>query len=246
MINFQDRTIREIACEAPLTIRVFERYKIDFCCGGRVPFAEACQNAGVDPKTVLADLEKVSASSERVGMETRSARELISHIVTSHHVFTRDEIERLVPLAEKVATRHGENLPELIEIRDLVRALGGELLLHMRKEEQMLFPYIERLERASETNGIPSLPPFGTVSNPVRTMMFEHDQAGEMLRKLRVLSSDYAAPEGACPSFTGLYAGLEDLERDLHQHIHLENNILFPRAVEMEKQVFSVPEGTSH
>ncbi|MGD9561254.1 MAG: iron-sulfur cluster repair di-iron protein [Pyrinomonadaceae bacterium] len=240
MYNFQEKTIREIALDAPLTIRVFEKHKIDFCCGGRVPFAEACSNAGVDPSAVLSELESVSASSDpKNDVDTRSARELIDHIVCTHHAFTRAEVQRLMPLAEKVATRHGEHHPELVEIRDIVLTLGNEMLVHMQKEEMMLFPYIEKLERAAETNGSLPLPPFGTVNNPVRMMMFEHDQAGEMLRSIRSLSSDYATPEDACPSFKGLFAGLQDLEADLHQHIHLENNILFPQAIDFETQVFS-------
>jgi regulator of cell morphogenesis and NO signaling len=241
MYNFQDKTIREIALEAPLTIRVFENHKIDFCCGGRVPFTEACKKAGADPLTVLTELDQALKSSPTAGEEAlqKSAAELIEHIVNTHHGFTRGEIERLRPLADKVFSRHGDTHPELAEIRDIFHALADELLMHMRKEEMMLFPYIERLERAADTNGVPSLPPFGTVNNPVRMMIFEHDQAGDMLRKMRLLSSDYTAPEGACPSYKGLYAGLEYLEADLHRHIHLENNILFPQAIDLEKQIFS-------
>lgn len=241
MYNFQNRTIREIALDSPLTIRVFEKHKIDFCCGGRVPFTDACQNAGVDPRQVLVELEQVApAPSIGAEIEKRNACELIGHIVRTHHAFTRSEVERLIPLAAKVASRHGDNLPQLIELRDIVQSLGDELLVHMQKEEVVLFPYIERLDRAADANTTPVLPPFGTVNNPVRMMMFEHDQAGEMLRKLRSLSADYTTPEDACPSFKGLYAGLENLERDLHQHIHLENNILFPQAIDLEKQVFSL------
>ena len=241
MYNFQDKTIREIALEAPLTIRVFENHKIDFCCGGRVPFTEACKKAGADPLTVLTELDQALASSSEANeKEQKTAGELIEHIIRTHHDFTRSEIERLGPLADKVVSRHGENHPELAEIQKLFETLSDELLAHMQKEEMMLFPYIEKLERAATNNGVVPLAPFGTVNNPVRMMMFEHDQAGEMLREMRSLSADYTSPDGACPSYKGFYAGLEYLEADLHRHIHLENNLLFPQAVDLEKQIFAV------
>ena len=237
-----DKTIREIALEAPLTTRVFEEFKIDFCCGGRVPFAEACDKAGVDARLVMERLHPIltnavvdDTSAERMGPSA-----LIDHIVSTHHDFTGTEIARLVPLAEKVASRHGENHPELLEIRDIFHELADELTVHMRKEEMMLFPYIAQLDRASKANRLAPIPPFGTVNNPVRMMMFEHDNAGEMLRKLRELSGDYAAPADSCPSYKGLYAGLEDFERDLHRHIHLENNVLFPQAIELEATLLTV------
>lgn len=242
MLNFDDKTIREIALEAPLTIRVFENNRIDFCCGGRVPFREACENADVDPQTIAAELEAAigeAAMNIAEAAERKLPGELIEHIVSTHHAFTRSEIDRLVPLSEKVAMRHGESHPELLEIRDTFAALGDELLLHMRKEEMMLFPYIGQLERSANTESVPPLPPFGTVNNPVRMMMFEHDQAGEILKKLRLLSDDFTPPEGACPSYKGLFAGLEYFEKDLHRHIHLENNVLFPKAIEMENGALS-------
>jgi regulator of cell morphogenesis and NO signaling len=242
MLNFNNRTIREIALEAPLTIRVFENYKIDFCCGGRIPFAEACEKAGVDPAELTTKLEEVFEQSQAGpagSAERKKAAELIDHIVRTHHDFTRSEFARLLPLADKVAVRHGDHHAELLEIQSVFQKLADEMLLHMQKEEMLLFPYIERLEVASDTNGLPPMPPFATVNNPVRMMMFEHEQSAELLRKLRSLSSDYTAPEEACPSYKGLYAGLEYLEQDLHRHIHLENNILFPQAIELEKGLFA-------
>src|SRR5688572_28437273 len=172
MYNFQDKTIREIALEAPLTVRVFENHKIDFCCGGRVPFTEACKNAGADPIAVLTELDQVlrSPDTDADNDHTKTAGGLIAHIVRTHHDFTRSEIDRLRPLADKVVSRHGETHTELAEIRDLFNDLADELLMHMSKEEVMLFPYIERLERAVDTNGVPPVPHFGTVNNPVRMM----------------------------------------------------------------------------
>ncbi|MCC6825910.1 MAG: iron-sulfur cluster repair di-iron protein [Acidobacteria bacterium] len=241
MENLETKTIREIAIEAPLTIGVFEEHKIDFCCGGGLSFNEACQNAGADPAAVLSELKEVIAkpsTPENDAIETARLAELIDHIVCTHHDFTRSEFKRLSPLAEKVAIKHGENHPELAQIRDIVHTLGNEMFTHMQKEEMMLFPYIEKLERAAEANNIPPMPAFGSVSNPIRTMMMEHDQANEMLHKLREMSKDYTLPEEACPSYQGLYAGLDNIEKDFHRHVHLENNILFPRAVELEDSFY--------
>lgn len=239
MYNFENKTVREIAIESPLTVRVFSNHKIDFCCGGRVPFVQACENAGVDPVLLIKELEEAVASIPAMDEDEKDAAELIAHIIETHHEFTRAEIARLRPLAEKVFARHGNTQTELGEIRDLFNELADELLVHMRKEEVILFPYIQQLERAAEANRMPPFAPFGSVDNPVRTMMFEHDQAGDMLRRLRALSSDYTAPDWACPSYKGLYAGLKFLEADLHQHIHLENNILFPQAVELERRIYN-------
>jgi regulator of cell morphogenesis and NO signaling len=239
MQEFATKTIREIALEAPLTTRVFEEYKIDFCCGGRVPFEEACQKAGVDPAVVqakLATILKGTKGDARPEGEKRTPTELIRFIESTHHVFTRDEIMRLLPLMQKVAGKHGESHPELFEIQRLFNELADDLLPHMRKEEMVLFPYIEQLEAANVRDAAVPIPHFGTVQNPVRMMMFEHETAGALLREMRALSNGYKAPEGACPSYNALYAGIEDLEKDLHRHIHLENNVLFPEAIEMEKK----------
>ena len=242
MQEFATKTIREIALEAPLTTRVFEEFKIDFCCGGRVPFAEACEKAGVDPAVMASRLATVVENAKAQGPvrgDQRSQSELIEFIVATHHAFTREELARLAPLAAKVAGKHGENHPELFEIKRLFDEISVELMPHMAKEEAVLFPYIEQLERAVAAGRTPPMPHFGTVQNPVRMMMFEHEAAGDILKKMRELSNGYSAPEDACPSFKGLYAGIEDLERDLHRHIHLENNILFPRAIETETSVWA-------
>jgi regulator of cell morphogenesis and NO signaling len=242
MQELSNKTIREIALEAPLTTRVFEEFKIDYCCGGRVPFEEACLKAGVEPAAVQAKLDTVLAEATYDTTqhdEQKSASELVSKIVSTHHIFTSNEIARLLPLTEKVASRHGQNHPELLLIKALFEELADELLVHMRKEEHVLFPYIEQVEAASTGKFPAPHAHFGTVQNPVRMMMFEHDRAGDVFRKMRELSSDYTAPQDSCPSFKALYAGYEDLERDLHRHIHLENNVLFPMAIEMETNLIT-------
>ena len=242
MQSISGKTVREIALDAPLTARVFDEFKIDFCCKGRVPFVEACEIAGADPELVFAKLRPIlenfradDSAAERMG-----PTELIDHIVATHHVFTVNEIHRLVLLSEKVAARHGDNHPELNEIRDQFNDLAEELIAHQRKEELMLFPYIKKLEIALKQGRAAEAPPFGSAINPIRLMMYDHGNAVETMWNLRELSGNYTAPEDACPSYKGLFAGLKDFERDLHRHIQLENDHLFPRATEMEKEAIGV------
>ena len=231
-------TVSELVLEMPAATRVFEKMGIDYCCGGQRSLADACANAGVEFNDLQLELT-VCGRAQPTGpnFQTTTLENLINHIVFKHHSFTRLEIARLNTLWDKVYMAHGENHPELLEVYVLFRELGADLDAHMTKEERVLFPYVIRMEAASKKL-VPSIrPPFGTVTNPIRMMMLEHDRAGQLLKKIRKLSSDYATPADACVSYKALYAGLEELEKDLHQHIHLENNILFPKAVEMEPMV---------
>ena len=242
MLNITSRTVREIALEAPATTRVFESFKIDYCCGGRKPFVDACRNVGADPAEVLTQLEIVLAEhkSNDAALKDMSLTGLIGHILEKHHKFTYAEIENLPALMDKVARVHGENHPELETLQSLFTDLCDDLAPHMYKEEQVLFPYILDLE-ARQLNGLSvQFPPFGTVKHPINMMMTEHDSVGDILREMRSVSKDYELPDGACPSYTGLFSRLEALELDLHQHIHLENNLLFPKAAEMEQAAFSL------
>jgi regulator of cell morphogenesis and NO signaling len=233
------KTVRDYAIESPQTIPVFEKLGIDFCCGGNRPLDEACASAHLNLDSVLQSLEKALAEPVRpTDRELRagSLAELMSHIVKTHHVYVRTNVPEISKLAEKVYGKHGPNHPELETIRNVFLGLGQELMTHLMKEENILFPYIERMEEAV-IQGDPILPPpFGTVANPVRMMEHEHDDAGIALKSLRETTSNYQPPADACVSFQALYTALQNFEKDLHQHIHLENNVLFPRAVEMESK----------
>ncbi len=243
MQNFTTKTVRKIALELPITTRVFEEFKIDYCCGGRKMFLEACRNVGANPQIVLQKIEDVletDGENEFDWLATATLTELVDHILEKHHIFTKYELAHLTPLMEKVAVRHGENHPELLELKETFETLCDDLGPHLIREEIVLFPYIKELETDLSKQIRASSPCFGTVQNPVRMMMIEHETAGELLLKMRELSNDYTLPEGACPSYTGLYHRFAELERDLHQHIHLENNILFPRAIELEQKTFSL------
>jgi len=235
------KTVRELAVEIPNATRVFEEFGIDYCCGGKRSLDEACNAANLPVDEVIKALSvaaKPSASGNGQ-LQSGSLAELIDHIVKTHHKFTREETARLNKLLDKVCSVHGKNHPELLAIRETFLGLEQELRVHLMKEENVLFPYIVRMEEALFQNEPPLPGPFGTVQNPIRMMMQEHDGAGEALRQIRQASHNFTAPEDACISYQTLYQALAGLEADLHQHIHLENNILFPRAVEMEESALA-------
>ncbi len=230
--------VRDVVLELPQATRVFEKLKIDYCCGGDTPLGEACATAGVE----VASLERMLEAAERAEAQGKDSldfqkatlTELIGHILDKHHVYTKEEMARLEPLIDKVISAHGKNHPELRSLGGLFQQICADLRPHMLKEEQILFPYIVEMERSAVENRPAPFPPFGTVKNPVRMMMMEHETVGDLLRELRALSSNYAVPSDGCVSYQTLYQALEAFEKDLHQHIHLENNILFPRAIELE------------
>ncbi len=242
MENLTTKTVREIALEMPVTTKVFEEFKIDYCCGGRRLFLEACRNVGADPEVVMKKIDAVLETPDGDDLSRLTAADLsaiVDYIEEKHHTFTKYELEHLPALMEKVARVHGDHQPELLALKELFQTLCNDLGPHLQKEEIVLFPYIRELDPNSPVPKSASVPFFGTVENPVRMMMLEHDTDGEILRQMREITKDYALPEGACPSYAALYSRLEALEHDLHRHIHLENNLLFPKAVEMEKRTNS-------
>jgi len=235
-----EKTVGELALENPAATRVFEKLGIDYCCGGGQTLEKACQAAQVSINRV----EGLLAEASRIASATPLARnwqaeplsELLAHIRSTHHVYTREEIARLGPLFDKVCSVHAKNHPELLRLREIFSDLAEELTTHLMKEEMVLFPYILRMEEAAVAKEPALPPPFGSVRNPVAMMRNEHDGAGNALRSMRQISDGYAAPPDACVSFRTLYQALAAFEADLHQHIHLENNVLFPRAIEMERE----------
>ena len=233
--------VRDVAINSPQATRVLEKLKIDYCCGGDRELGEACATAGVELVTLEQMLDETDNAVKDAPPDVRdfSLTELINYILDTHHVFTKNEMTRLESLTMKVVTAHGENHSELLAIKTLLRQLFDDLTQHMFKEEQILFPFIVELEQSLLQNRRAPFAPFGTVNNPIRMMMMEHDTAGEILSELRKLSTDYAVPADGCISYQTLYSALEGFEQDLHQHIHLENNILFPRAIAVEERLLS-------
>ncbi len=235
-----NKTVRELAVEVPSATRVFEKHGIDYCCGGGKKLGDACVQAKLPVEQVLRDLEQ--AESSRISRQ-ETARDwnkeqladVIQEIVSKHHNYVKNEIPRISMLANKVASKHGPTHPETVRVNELFEQLAEELTMHLMKEEQILFPYIIRMEEAVIEKHAVLPPPFGTVQNPIRMMVSEHDNAGTVLAELRRATSSYKVPDDACTSYRTLYTALLEFEADLHQHIHLENNILFPRAIAMEE-----------
>jgi regulator of cell morphogenesis and NO signaling len=236
-MEFNSETkVKEIALSNPGAKRILEEAGVDYCCGGGKSLHDACAHSDVSPEEVL---NRLRENKEQVGPEDTNwtsalLSELTRHIVGKHHRYVREAIPRVRGLLVKVKGKHGENHPEIAEIENLFFDLAHEMTMHMQKEEMILFPYIEALERSAEGNETLEPPFFQTVRNPIHAMMQEHDAAGELVKQIRKASSEYTAPSDACPSYKTLYQDLREFEADLHQHVHLENNILFPRAVELE------------
>lgn len=233
-----ERTVSEIAIENPASTRVFESLGIDYCCGGKIPLKDACFNANVSPESVLQLLENLKDATGQTEPEkwiTARFAELTSHIVRQHHDYVRTDGPRLLGLLEKVKNRHGRMHPEVTAINDVFAELYQELSIHMLKEEQVLFPYLTSMDDAIEAGNAPRPAFFGSVRNPIEHMLADHNDAGHSMAQVSTLSQGYQTPPDGCTTFRALYHGLAEFESNLHRHVHLENNILFPRALEMEK-----------
>jgi regulator of cell morphogenesis and NO signaling len=230
-------TVGNIAANSLAAVRVFEKFGIDYCCGGNRPLAEVCQEKGYDPQAIERELDAAIAGTHATEQDWTAAplAELIRHIVGTHHEYLRRELPALETRMEKVYRVYNERYgPTLIGLPDVFRALKAELEMHLRKEEAILFPAIAAYERAVDSGQPLPRTPFGSVTNPIHMMEAEHESAGRALAQIRGITRDYALPEYACVTYRALMTGLDELERDLHLHIHLENNVLFPRAARIE------------
>lgn len=227
------RPIGELTCAYPALSRVFERLGIDYCCQGKRSLSEACALRGLDLGAVVEQLERVQEGPE--GQKAAPVHDVIAltdYIERTHHAFTRTELARLAPLAAKVSRVHGAKRPELVSVERVLAALTQDLELHMIKEEQILFPHIRRLAL-----DLPLTSPFARLAGPLNVMNAEHEQVGMLLEELSALTSDYSAPADACASYRALFDSLAALQDDIHQHVHLENNLLFPQAERLEARI---------
>lgn len=234
-------TIGEMVVQNYRKAEVFRKFGLDYCCGGKKSLEEVCLKKGLDPEVVQRELDEVDQQSNvtRQNFDNWDLDALASHIVSKHHRYVADALPMLNELTAKVARVHGERHPELVEIARLFDAVALELQMHMHKEERVLFPYITEMTTALR-KGMPiPIPVFGSVENPIRMMEAEHESAGDNLEEIRRLSDEYTPPADACNSYRVLFAKLDEFERDLHQHVHLENNILFPKAIQLEKGSFA-------
>ena len=229
-------TVREIVAQDFRAAAVFERHGIDFCCGGNRTVASASQERGVAVDTVLAELATACAASAsdapRYG--TWDLSTLVSYIVANHHGYVRDAIPPLVAHTQKIAAVHGERHPELRSVEALFDQVAQEMMAHMFKEERILFPFIVAMaEAAAQERPLPGAP-FGTVEGPIRMMEHEHESAGGAMARIRELTGDYTPPDDACTTYRVCLQELKAFEDDLHVHVHLENNVLFPKACVLE------------
>jgi regulator of cell morphogenesis and NO signaling len=227
-----DMTVAAIATAAPATIRVFQQHQIDFCCGGKVALDQACAAKGLCAESLLGELRAaVMPAPDQVDWSDASLTALVRHIQHRYHTHLRAYIPYLDGMMAKVISRHGKDLSAVLPpLQASFEALRSELLAHMDKEDRVLFPFIEALDAGVP---LPSADAEAWLAAPLAVLEAEHAHAGAALATMRALTGGYAPPEWACPTFRGLYYGLAQLEADMHVHVHLENNILFPRAARL-------------
>lgn len=227
-----DTTLGEIVTQRPELARELEKRSLDYCCGGKRSLAEACSAEGLDATSVAEELSSLETAGPADWGEMGLA-ELADHIENVHHSYVLEELPRLSALASKVNSVHGDRHAELADVERIWSRLRSDLETHLGKEEEILFPMIHQLVEASGPLDFHC----GSLQNPIRVMLMEHDDAGEMLAELRRLTGDFTPPGDACESYKALYAGLEEFEKDLHMHIHKESNLLFPGVIELEESM---------
>ncbi|MGE8340697.1 MAG: iron-sulfur cluster repair di-iron protein [Flavobacterium sp.] len=242
MENLKNKTIGSFVAEDFRTAAVFSKYRIDFCCKGNRTVTEVCEKQNIDADTLLENVLQVvqSENSGTIDFNSWPLDLLADYIEKTHHRYVEEKTNVLLPFLDKLCKVHGANHPELFKINELFIGCAGELSQHMKKEELVLFPFVKRMVKTKESEGILSQPSFGTVSNPIAMMMHEHDNEGERFREIAALTDNYTPPADACTTYRVTFAMLKEFEADLHKHIHLENNILFPKAVALEKDFVEV------
>lgn len=231
-----ETTIREVVATDFRTAAVFERFGLDFCCAGGRTIEQGCRDAGADENAVLRELDSVlrtpSAGAPRFA--SWDVPTLVQYIVSNHHGYVRQAIPALRQHTRKIADVHGARHPELLHVARLFERVAGEMEDHMMKEEQILFPFVTDLAVAASTGRPIPMPPFGTVENPIRMMEHEHQFVGDAMAEIRQVTGGYTVPDDACATYRVCLQELSAFEADLHAHVHLENNILFPRAIAIE------------
>ncbi len=229
-------TVGELVAEDFRNAEVFRKFGIDFCCGGNVSVDAVCAKKEINTNDVYNALQAITnqPQNDTPNYSSWELDVLIDYIVKTHHTYVNEALPMLDEFSAKVARVHGESHPEVVEIFYHYGKISEELRMHMQKEEGILFPYIKEMVEAKDNGKLQPFCPFGTISNPISLMEMEHESAGGSMYKINNLSSNYTPPLEACNTYRVLYAKLKEFENDLHQHIHLENNILFPKAIAME------------
>lgn len=237
MIITDNNTVAEVVTHNIKTADVFKKHGIDFCCGGGITIKKACEKKNISYEVLEQELALINnPASKAYNYDSWKLDFLVDHIENIHHSYVAENTPLVLQYAAKVAKVHGHHYVEVVEIDRLFNIVAQELASHMKKEELILFPFIKQLVKADKEGVKVNPAHFGTVNNPIEMMEDEHENAGDILKEISKLSNNYTAPEGACNTFKALYAKLEEFENDLHQHIHLENNILFPKAIKLEEK----------
>ena len=234
-----NQNIGELVAQDYRSASVFKKYGIDFCCQGNRTINDACTEKLLDVEVVLNDLSDIGNVSNSSGIDFKSwpLDLLADFIEKTHHRYVEDKSPELISYLDKICEVHGENHIELYEIKELIQQTVGNLSQHMKKEELVLFPYIRKMEKAKRTGELLQKPSFGTIQNPINQMESEHSAEGDRFRSIETLSNNYTPPADSCNTYRVTFAMLKEFQDDLHLHIHLENNILFPKSILLEKQV---------
>jgi regulator of cell morphogenesis and NO signaling len=248
MENFQmatapslaELTLSEIVTNDFHAAAVFEKYNLDFCCKGKRPLSEACSEKNIDLNSLLEELESYTPQNNNSDLRYNEWKIdfLADYIVNNHHSYVRRMIPILAAHTQKIASVHGENHPETVEVAKRFAVVYKDLKQHMMKEEQILFPYVKQLLKFQNEITIKERPFFGAAENPIKAMEAEHEAAGDELFEIRSLTNNYTPPADACNTYRICYQELKEFEEDLHKHVHLENNILFPKTIKLEKEIF--------
>lgn len=239
MLLTNKKTVADFVTENIKTAHVFKKHGIDFCCGGGITIEKACAKNKVDQEVLEKQLAQVDVIDDVIEDYNKWSLDfLMIYIENVHHAYIRENLPLISQYVTKVAKVHGHYYPEVVEVDQLFHGMANELLVHLQKEEQILFPFIRKLVTAKKEKETQIVSPsFGTVSNPIKMMEHEHEDVGDVFKKISKLTNKYKLPEGACNTFKALYSKLEEFEQDIHKHIHLENNILHPKAIALEKEV---------
>ncbi|MCM4158277.1 iron-sulfur cluster repair di-iron protein [Antarcticibacterium flavum] len=238
MEELEKMTVASLVTENIKTAHVFKKYGIDFCCGGGVTIKKAAEKAKLDYKVLESELKNLNTSiAGNYDYNKWSLDFLVDHIIIIHHAFVIENIPLVIAYASRVVQVHSVNYPELIQIQRLFSELSIELSGHLKKEENIVFPYIKKLVEAAKEGTAPAKPDFDKIYNPIKIMEEDHEEAGAIFKRIAKLSNNYVPPPGACHTYRAFYSKLEEFEKDLHTHVHLENNILFPKAIALEKKL---------
>jgi regulator of cell morphogenesis and NO signaling len=242
MTDLMDKTIGELVAEDYRTAQVFKNHKIDFCCKGNRTIQEVADKKNLDLDMLLIEIDEIQRETNNDNTDFKSwpLDLLADYIEKKHHRYVEEHIPGLQQYLDKLCKVHGGQHPELFKISEHFNASAGELTKHMKKEELILFPWVRKMVKAEKLKENPGAPQFGSVRYPIQMMMLEHENEGQRFRDIAQLSSDYNPPADACNTYRVAFSLLEEFEQDLHRHIHLENNILFPKAEDLEKQLTGI------